>query len=81
MEQEFSAFRIPPHLFASLQILVYDLIDGEIIYSENEKNGIPIRGNGINDLSSGLELLIRRLLTSSTIEKITTSMEARNELY
>jgi len=81
IEPEMSAFRIPPHLFTSLQLLVYDLIDGEIIYSENEKNGIPLSGNGINDLSSSLELLIRRLLTPSVIEKISTSMEAKNELY
>jgi hypothetical protein len=76
IEPEIRAFRIPPHLFASSQILVYDLINEEIIFSENQKNGIPVNG----DLAGSYELLMRRLLNPSIIEKIFSSMEARNEL-
>jgi hypothetical protein len=78
IEPELRAFNIPPHLFATSQVLVYDLIFGDIIFAENLKNGIPI--NNEYDLTNTSHLLIRRLLTPSVVESISNAMEAGNEL-
>jgi hypothetical protein len=77
-EPEMIAFQIPSHLFASYQLFVYDLVFGEIIFSKNEKNGIPI--NNEHDLTNSFGLLIRRLLNPSVMESISNAIEVKNEL-
>ena len=72
IESGIQEFGISPHLFADAQIIVFDLLVREVIFSTSNRNGIPLTDQLTADHAN---ILLRRLLPSSTIREILNSLE------
>ena len=74
IEPGMSQFGVPPHLFASGTVLVYDAALGKIIFSENMRRGTPLFDR--QNIAGSADALLLRLLPTHVPGEISLSIEA-----